>query len=295
MSKIAFLGLGLMGSGMAKNLLKAGHELVVWNRSPGKLQPLLEAGARAAVSPAEAVAGAEFIITILGDDAASENVWLGDAGILSGNVLPGAIAIESTTVSRDWMVALGQRCVDAGLQFLDCPVTGGPSGAENGQLTMLVGGEAATVAKATPVLDAYAKRIHHFGPIGAGTTYKLIVNTIGAVHAAAVAEGMAVGDAAGLPLDLVADALGSGSVASPLTSYIAPRMADAKRDKAEHENVRFAAKWRGKDTRYGHEMARTLRCSVPVFAAATALFDEAIQAGWGELNESVIARLIRRG
>lgn len=289
MSKIAFLGLGLMGRGMAQNLLRAGHDVTVWNRSADKMQPLMDAGARAAANPAQAVDGAAFIITILGDDAASESVWLGKDGVLSGDFLPGAIAIESTTVSHAWMKTLGQKCIDLGLRFLDCPVTGGPHGAENRQLTMLVGGHAETLADATPVLNAYAKRIYHFGPVGAGTSYKLIVNSIGAVQAAAVAEGMAVADAAGLPLELVAEALGSGSVASSVTTYIAPCMAAG-----EHEKVRFAAKWRGKDVHYGHEMAQALGCTVPVFSATEALFREAIHAGLGELNESVISRLIRR-
>ncbi len=289
MRKVAFLGLGLMGRGMALNVLKAGYDLSVWNRSPGKAAPLVDAGAKAADSPAEAVRDADVIVTIVGDDDASEAVWLGDDGVLQG-AKPGAIAIESTTVSHGWMVKLGDACTEAGLRFLDCPVTGGPPGAQSGQLTMLVGGEADVLDGARPVLESYAKRIYHFGPVGAGTAYKLIVNTIGAVQAAAVAEGMMVAKAAGLPLDLVAEALGSGSVASPMTAYIAPRMA-----KNEHEEVRFAAKWRSKDAGYGVAMAHELDCAVPAFEYVADLFARTVDAGLGARNESAIQRLIENG
>ena len=289
MIKIAFLGLGHMGKGMALNVLKAGHDLTVWNRSPEKTIPLVNAGARTAPTPAQAVDGAEVIITILGDDRSSQHIWLGDDGILSGVMAPNAIAVESTTVSRDWMIALGGRCIDTGLRFLDCPVTGGPPGADAGSLTMLVGGETSTLADATPVLEAYSKRIYHFGPVGAGTAYKLIVNTIGAVQAAAVAEGIAVAREAGLPLDMVAEALSTGSVASPMTINIAPRMAQD-----QHDEVRFAAQWRSKDAHYGVNMAHELGCATPVFDAAAALFKNAIDEGLGSLNESVIARMVEK-
>lgn len=289
MTKIAFLGLGHMGKGMALNVLKAGHDLTVWNRSPEKIIPLVNAGARTAPTPAQAVEGAEVIITILGDDRSSELIWLGEDGILSAALAPNAIAVESTTVSRDWMISLGERCIDAGLRFLDCPVTGGPPGADAGSLAMLVGGEASTLSEATPVLEAYSKRIYHFGPVGAGTAYKLIVNTIGAVQAAAVAEGLAVAREAGLPLEMVTEALSTGSVASPMTINIAPRMAQD-----HHEEVRFAAQWRSKDAHYGVAMAQDLGCATSVFDAAAALFKSAIDEGFGALNESVIARMVEK-
>lgn len=290
MTKVAFLGLGLMGRGMALNVVNAGHDVTVWNRSPEKTQPLVDAGARAAATPAAAVTGAEIIISIVANDEASESVWLDEDGILAGNMAPGAIAVESATLSRDWMIHLSKYCADAGLRFLDCPVTGGPGGAASGQLTLLVGGEHETLADARAILGCYSKKIYHFGGVGAGTSYKLIVNTIGAVQAAAVAEGMAMADAAGLPLDMVAQALGTGSVASRLTAYIAPLMAED-----EHENVRFATQWRHKDTRYCRNMADALGCITPVSDAATALFARTVDAGFGALNESAICRLVTCG
>ncbi|MEG3617832.1 NAD(P)-dependent oxidoreductase [Magnetovibrio sp. PR-2] len=288
MTKIAFLGLGLMGRGMALNLIKAGYDVTVWNRSSDKLKPLVDAGAEPAETPGACASGADVIITIVGGDEASESVWLGEDGILSGALKPSAIAIESTTVSRNWMVALGETCVNAGLRFLDCPVTGGPPGANSGQLTMLVGGEADTLQTAEPVLNAYAKRIYHFGPVGAGTAYKLIVNTIGAIQAVAVAEGMEVAKRAGLDLDTVADALGNGSVASPMTSYIAPRMAQD-----DHDDVRFAARWRGKDAGYGAYMAQNLGCAAPMFQHAAECFRATISQGMGDANESAVMRVVQ--
>lgn len=290
MTNIAFLGLGLMGRGMALNLIKAGYDVTVWNRSPDKLKPLVDAGAISAETPSACASGADVIITIVGGDEASESVWLGEDGILSGALKPNAIAIESTTVSRDWMVALGEKCLEIGLRFLDCPVTGGPPGAESGQLTMLVGGEAEALKAAEPVLDTYSKRIYHFGAVGAGTAYKLIVNTIGAIQAIAVAEGMQVAERAGLNLDTVAEALGNGSVASPMTTYIAPRMA---RD--DHGEVRFAARWRGKDAGYGAAMSQDLGCTTPMFDHAARQFRATIDLGMGDANKSAVMRVVQAG
>ena len=288
MTKIAFIGLGLMGQGMANNLLKCGHELTVWNRSSDKVQALVDAGAKTARSPAQAVQGAEVIITIVGDDAASQSVWLGEDGILSGDIPPHAIAIESTTISRDWMEKLGTQCIEAGLRFLDCPVTGGPAGAESGQLSLLIGGEAETVTAAEPVLNAYAKKIFHFGPVGTGTAYKLIVNSVGAVQVAALAEAMIVADKAGLDVNTVAEALCSGSVASRVVGSNAQKMASDN-----HDEVAFATKWRAKDVAYGAALSDSLGCTTEIFRHVASVFQRATEAGLGEANESAILRILK--
>jgi len=289
MIKIAFLGLGLMGQGMAKNLMESGYELTVWNRSPDKTKAFVDAGATTAKSPAEAVEGADVIITIVGDDLASQHVWLGEGGILSGNLKSGAIAIECTTVSRQWMEILGKNCIDVGLRFLDCPVTGGPEGAENGQLNLLMGGAEETIAGAEPVLKAFSKRIFRFGDIGTGTAYKLIVNSLGAAHVVALAEAMLVAHKAGLNLDTVAEALCNGSVSSRVTNSNAPKMAgDA------HDDVAFAAKWRAKDVSYGADMAHSLGCEVPIFHHAANVFKDTVEIGLGEVNESDVLSVLKQ-
>ncbi|MDV7340333.1 NAD(P)-dependent oxidoreductase [Terasakiella sp. A23] len=286
MSKIAFLGLGLMGQGMAANMLRAGYDVTVWNRTASKAKALIKHGARLAQSPAACVEGAEVMITILGDDAASQEVWLGEDGILSGNPAPGAIAIESTTVSHEWVQILGEKCSAQGLGFLDCPVTGGPPGAESGQLGLLVGGANDTLKKAEPILQAYAKKIFHFGPVGCGTAYKLIVNSLGAVQVAALAEAMSVAKTIGLNLDQVTDALCAGSVASRVVGYNAPMMASD-----DHDEVAFAAKWRAKDLGYGVNMSQNAGVDAGMFQQASSAFQKAIEEGLGEKNESVLSEL----
>lgn len=277
-----------MGSGIAKNILKAGFELTVYNRDPQKTQPFINTDARIASTPADAVEGADAIISIVGDNEASRSVWLGEHGILSGNPKPGAIAIESTTVSRDWVETLGQYCLDVGLQFLDCPVTGGPTGAENGQLTILIGGEKKTLLQAETLLKSFSKQTYHFGPIGTGSAYKLIVNSIGATHIAVLAEAMLVAEKAGLDLQTVAQALSTGSVASRATSTNANKMASNS-----HLDVAFAAKWRSKDVGYGTEMAKALECETPIMKHAANVFKQTVVSGYGEENESAVLRILK--
>lgn len=283
MSKIALLGLGLMGRGIAANLLKAGHDLTVWNRSPERMKPLLDAGARGAASPAEAAHDADVVISIVADDEASRRVWLGADGVLAARRAPGAVAVESTTVSHAWMLELGARCAQAGWPLLDAPVTGGPEGARDARLTVLAGGPASTLERATPVLLGFASRVLHFGPLGAGTAYKLIVNTIGATQIAAVAQGMLLARKLGLPLDVVVDALSSGSAASPVVRAVSRKMAEES-----FEAVRFAARWRSKDANYGLQLARACGEAAEAWSGAQQLFARTVESGWGDLDESAV-------
>jgi 3-hydroxyisobutyrate dehydrogenase len=288
MAKVGFLGAGTMGREMVLNLLKAGHQVAVYNRTQDKLKPLIEAGAKAASTPAEAALNAEIIIAIVGDDQASRAVWLGAEGALNGKPAPNAIIVESSTLSRDWILELNGIVAAKGLRFVDCPVTGGPDGAEAAKLTLLVGADAKTLEAAKPVLSAYSHRVFHFGPVGAGTSYKLIVNLMGAVQAVAVAEGILIAEKAGLNLSMVAEALSCGACASPMVKYISKRMAEA-----DHENVYFSARWRHKDASYGMKLASDVGQSAPVSAAATAAFQTVIERGQGDLNSSIVIEALR--
>lgn len=287
MTKIAFIGTGIMGAGMAHNLLKAGYSLTVWNRTAAKAQPLVEAGARWVTSPAAAAAEADIIISIVGDDEASREVWLGAAGVLSGQPKSGAIAIESTTISLAWVQTLHQALTGAGLRFIDCPVTGGRTGAEEGTLTLLVGAEAEVLAAAQPVLDAYSQSILHFGPPGAGTGYKLVANLMGAVHAVALAEGILMAKKAGLNMERVVEGLTGGAVASPLVKAFAARMVNN-----EHDSVHFSARWMHKDAAYGVKMANDLGQAIPMSAVATQVYQMALSRGLGEKNVSVVVEAL---
>jgi 3-hydroxyisobutyrate dehydrogenase len=288
MAKVGFLGAGTMGREMVLNLLKAGHQVAVYNRTQDKLKSLVAAGAKAAKTPAEAAEGAEIIISIVGDDNASRNVWLGPEGALSGKPAHNSIIVESSTLSRDWILELNGIVAAKGLRFIDCPVTGGPDGAEAAKLTLLVGADGETLAAAQPILSAYSHRVFHFGPVGAGTSYKLIVNLMGAVQAVAVAEGMLVAEKAGLDLAQVAEALSCGACASPMVKYISKRMAEN-----DHQDVYFSARWRHKDAAYGMKLAHEMGQKAAVSEAATAAFQSVIDRGQGDLNSSIVIEALR--
>ncbi|HMM76518.1 MAG TPA: NAD(P)-dependent oxidoreductase [Gammaproteobacteria bacterium] len=288
MSKVAFLGAGIMGSAMIRRLLAAGHELTVYNRSAHKAAPLVEAGAALAGSAAEAVAGADFVVSMVGDDAASRELWLGARGVLAGRPSAGVIAIEHSTLSHAWILALNDALAAAGVPFVDAPVTGGPDGAAAGALTVLAGAAPALLERARPLLDAYARALVHFGPPGAGTAYKLVVNLVATAQITALAEGYAIAERAGLDRELVAATLCQGTVASPVVKYLSERIV-----RGDHDHVYFATRWRRKDADYGLRLAAGLGQPVPTCEAAGRLFERAMQAGHGERNSSAIVEIVR--
>jgi len=277
-----------MGREMAARLVSAGHALRVWNRTPGKSRSLARDGVHVAESPADAADGAEAVISMVGDDAASRAVWLGEAGILAGNPAQTAIMIESSTLSHAWVRELGKVVEARGHRFLDCPVTGGPDGAAAGRLTLLVGGAEDTIEAVWPVLSAYADRYLRFGGIGAGAAYKVIVNLIGAIQGAAAAEGFALAERAGLDMDRVAEALASGAVASPHLKFMVERFLAG-----DHDTPYFSTHWRCKDARYGLRLAGELGQPMPVSKTALDLYETALQRGQADKCESVIIDALR--
>jgi 3-hydroxyisobutyrate dehydrogenase len=290
MSSVAFIGLGRMGRGMAARLVAAGHTVVVHNRTREKAADLLAAGARWAGSPAEAAAGAEAVFVMVSDDAASRVVWLGADGVLTGDPEPDALAIECSTLSHDWVRELSAAVAAKELRYLDCPVTGLPDAAAAGQLTLLVGGEPADVEAAEPLLRPLSVDRVHFGPVGAGTAYKLVINLMGAVQIAAAAEGMAMAERAGLDLDLVAATIAAGQAASPQVVRNTRRMVAGDHG----TDVVFSGHLRRKDAAYGVRLAETLGVGAPFGRVALAGLDALVAAGLGDQNESSIIEVARR-
>jgi 3-hydroxyisobutyrate dehydrogenase len=278
MRKMAFVGLGRMGHGMAARYLDAGFDVAVWNRSQGKADKLVARGARFADSPAAAAEGAEAIVTMVADDEASRAVWLGGDGIAVA-AERGALAIECSTVSH-----LRAR----GLIYIDCPVTGLPEAAAAGKLTLLVGADAGDLDLVRPFLTPISTSIRHFGPVGAGTVYKLINNLIGAVQIASLAEGIAIAEQAGLDMDLVAEALATGAVASPQVIRHSKRM--IARD---FSGPSFTTALRHKDAVYAVELAEKLLPEVPVSRAAVAAYEKA-KARLADDDEASMVELISR-
>jgi len=288
MARIAMVGLGRMGGAMASRLLEAGHEVVVTNRTAQRVASLVARGARAAATPAEAAARADAVVAMVSDDDASRAVWLGPDGVLAGDPRPGTLAIECSTLSRDWVLELADAVRTAGLRYLDCPVTGLPDAAANGRLTLLVGADPDDLASALPVLEPLSDRVLHFGGVGAGTAYKLIVNLIGAVQIAGVAEGLAMAERAGLDLTQVVEAIASGQAASPQVVRNSRRMADA-----DHDEVVFSGRLRRKDTAYAMQLAERLQVGAPFGQVALDGLDALLASGLGELNESAVIEVAR--
>lgn len=282
MSKIAFLGLGKMGRGMAENLLAAGHSLTVFNRTADKARAIEDKGAIVVKSPAEAVDDAEAIISIVTNDDASRAVWLGDDGVMRGKPRPGALAIESSTVSRRWLLELSTAAAGFGLRFLDCPVAGRPDIAAAGQLEVFAGGSEQDVEAAKPILRCIAKAVTRFGPVGSGIAFKLIYNVMGAVQVAAVAEAMAACAAAGIELQAAADAFANGATGSPNVRKHANAMARRQYDRP----VQFTPVGRIKDLNYGIELAEEIGCEVTIGLAARAAFQKMVDGGCANLNDS---------
>ncbi len=212
--KVAFLGLGIMGSRMAANLLRAGYELSVWNRTPEKTEPLERAGARAARTPAEAARGAEILLTMLTDPQAVSDTALGPGGFLDA-LAPGALWVDCSTVTPRSSRAMARAAEERGVRFLDAPVAGSLPVAEKAELTFLVGGEEKDLQRCRPVLAAMGKTIRHVGPTGMGISLKLVNNMLLGNAMAAFSEALSLGEALGFSRPALLDALIGTPVAAP--------------------------------------------------------------------------------
>jgi 3-hydroxyisobutyrate dehydrogenase len=239
MVRVAFIGLGRMGHGMAGRYLDAGFDVSVWNRSKAKADDL-----------------------IARDDDASRAVWLGTDGAAT-TMKAGTFAIECSTVSHDHALRLSRELHARSLIYIDCPVTGLPDAAASGKLTLLVGANAADLEKARPFLTPIGATIRHFGEVGSGTVYKLINNLMGAIQIAGIAEGLAIAEQAGLDMKLVLEAVESGVAASPQVIRHSKRM--VARD---FSGATFTASLRHKDAAYAVALAESLLRHKPIVSSA---------------------------
>ncbi|MDB5620140.1 NAD(P)-dependent oxidoreductase [Tardiphaga sp.] len=269
MTHVAFIGLGRMGHGMAGRYLDAGFSVAAWNRSRAKADDLIARGARFAASPADAARGADAIVTMVADDEASRDVWLGADGAAT-TAKAGALAIECSTVSYQHALDLASDLRDRGLVYIDSPVTGLPDAAASGKLTLLVGAAPADLDRARPFLAPLGSTIRHFGGVGSGTVYKLINNLMGAVQIAGLAEGLAIAEQAGLDMPLVLESIEHGVAASPQVVRHARRM--VARD---FSGATFTAALRQKDAAYAVRLAESLLPDVPIGRAAVRAYDKA--------------------
>jgi len=284
MARVAFIGLGNMGLAMAGRLLAAGHQLSVYNRTPGRAESLVRHGAFEFNTPKDACEGVDAVISMVADDAASRAVWLEGDGILAAHLHRSAFAIECSTLSYDWVMQLATQASALGLRYIDAPVTGLPDAAAAGSLTLLVGASVDDLNAANEILSALSGRIIQFGPIGAGTTYKLIINMIGAVQIASAAEGLAIAERAGLDIAAVADAMATSQAASPQVIRNTRRMVAADHD----QNIVFSSALRLKDVEYGLRLARNVGIASPFGEVAERVYRQLCELGHAHANESKV-------
>ena len=279
MARLAVVGTGVIGGGMAVNLLRNGHQVAVWNRTAENAANVVDAGATLAATPAEAARGADVVFEATADDASSRSVWFGDDGILAGSAET-ATLVTSATLSPVWVAELAEACRSAGRLFLDMPVTGGRAGAESGALVMLAGGDEATLASIAGVLEAISTTVRHFGPVGSGTQFKLVLNALQAAHLVAFGEAMAMARSAGLDLDEVGEAL-VDRLGGPVTTMAWA----ATREPPQRAN--FALAWALKDLRYASAMAGEL--PTPILDVAVARLADAESKGFGDRDWTVVS------
>jgi 3-hydroxyisobutyrate dehydrogenase len=287
--RVAFLGLGAMGGGMAARLMAAGHSLSVYNRTIARALPFAKLGARVEDSPRAAAQNADIIVAMTANDESSRAMWLGEQGALAGENAPDALAIECSTLSHDWVLDLAQLVRNRGFRYVDAPVTGLPDAAAAGTLTLLVGANPADLDAARPIFTPLATRVLHFGAVGQGTVYKLMINMMGAVQIASAAEGIVLAERAGLDLKLVADAVASGQAASPQVVRNVRRFVAG-----DHSaSVNFTPALRLKDIEYALRLARKLGVSGEFGSVAATFYRRLCDHGFGQDNESRIIDAIR--
>jgi len=287
--RTAFLGLGIMGAPMAANLAGAGFEVVVWNRTAEKARALAEEhdGILVAASPAEAAAAAGIVISMVPDTAEVEAVLLGDGGAAEG--LPeGGLAIDMSTIAPTASRSIAERLGEHGIDFLDAPVTGSRPKAEDATLTIMAGGSEAAFERARPLFDAMGELVIHAGPQGHGSMVKLINNTLAAVNAAALAEGLTLARAAGLDTDRALEVVASGSGNSAMVALKAGPMLSGELEplfKLEHML---------KDVRHFLAEAKALGMDLELAKSAERIYTGAGEKGLGEQDFAAVIEAVGR-
>jgi 3-hydroxyisobutyrate dehydrogenase len=285
-TKIALLGLGLMGSGMAGRLLDAGYPLTIWNRTPGKTQALADRGAKVANSPRQAVAGATVVISMLADVPVCRDVWLGRGEAILGTT-PGTVLVESSTVTVEWIEELDRAAKEHGCELVDAPVTGSKPQAAAGQLLFLAGGSSAALDSITPILKAMGRDVVHVGPVGSGARLKLINNFLSGSQVAALAEALSLIERSGLDAQKALGVLTEGAPGSPLVKLLSGRMM------ARQYEPNFLLRLMAKDLRYAVSEADHQGLDLDMGRAALRVFEHAISAGQGEDDMSAVVEQFR--
>lgn len=283
--KVGFVGLGIMGEGMAGSLLRNGFEVTVYNRTRSKCTRLEKMGARVAETPADAARGCGTVVTMLADPPAIREAVLGKGGVIEG-IESGAVLVDCSTVDPETTAAIKEAVEARGARSLDCPVTGSKPAAASGELVLMVGGETETLQMARPVLEAMSSRIIHAGPSGSGTMLKLCFNLFVSHMAASLAEALVLGAKSGLKPDAVIEAVMAGKIQSPFYEWKGGCMADRDFD------TNFSTRLMHKDTGLILSAAAGLGVPLPVTAAVRELLQMAKSKGLADEDFCSVVKVI---
>ncbi len=282
---LGFIGLGIMGRGMVKNLLDAGFAVRVWNRTADRVEPFVEAGATAGSDPADVAAHADIVITCVSDTPDVREVILGERGVSAG-AGPGSLVVDMSTISPSVTREIAARLEEGGVHMLDAPISGGSEGAAKGTLSIMVGGDAAQVERAMPAFQAMGKTITHVGPIGAGQMVKLVNQIVVVVNMLAVGEALLFAQAGGLDLRKTLEAIMGGAAGSWMLANRGPQVI------ARDWSPGFMIDLQEKDLRLALEAADDL--GVPLLGTSTVfhLYRTLQRAGLGaEGNHALVKAL----
>ncbi len=288
MSKIGFIGLGIMGKPMSRNLLKAGYELVVYDIVPALVEELAAAGAARGASPKDVAARTDIVITMLPDGPEVEQVILGPDGILDG-ARPGLIVVDMSSISPLVAQRAGAECARRGVEFLDAPVSGGEPGAINATLAIMVGGEAATFEKVLPVLKAMGSSVTLTGPVGAGNFTKLANQIMVACNIAAMGEALALATKAGLNPEVVFNAVKGGLAGSAVLNAKAPMVI------SRNFKPGFRIRLHQKDLRNALQAAEALKVPLPQTSLVQQMLMSLMNEGKGDCDHSALVMFTERG
>ena len=287
-NSVAFVGLGVMGYPMAGHLSSAGFDICVYNRTQAKAERwLAEYKGRSAATPAEAASDADIVLLCVGNDDDVRSVVYGDTGVLAG-IGKGAILVDHTTVSADLARTLAESCAERELGFLDAPVSGGQAGAENGQLTIMVGGAAAVFDRAEPVMDHYAKSIRLMGGAGCGQLTKMVNQICIAGVLQGLSEGLHFAERAGLDLEEVVAVISKGAAQSWQMENRSGTMAEGQFE------FGFAVNWMRKDLDITLRAARKLDARLPLTALVDQFYADVQSYGGGRWDTSSLIERLRR-
>jgi 3-hydroxyisobutyrate dehydrogenase len=283
---IAFLGLGIMGSGMARRLLGSGARLSVFNRSAERAAPFAKEGARVAASPRDAVADADIVFSMVADDAASRAMWEGGYGALAG-VRPGTLLVECSTVTVGRINELAEAATRIGGELVDAPVTGSKVQAAGGELVFLVGASEQALARVRPALDAMGRTILHLGPVGSGALVKLINNFLAGVQAASLAEAIAIIERSSLDRNQTVGAIATGSPGSPVMKTLASRIL------ADDFTPNFYLHLLAKDLGYAIAEGQSVGIPMTMASSALELLRNSIARGDGDKDMAAVVEQFR--